>query len=101
MSLRRERLEPELLTECADWIAEQMAEEGYLIDAGLIELIIERELASPARIPAVSHAEMAAQLLDILAADGVQGVPEAIDARLVRLVLEWEDEFLALAGRPR
>lgn len=94
-------MERELLVECADWIAEQMADEGYLVDGGLVELILQREAAATVRIPAVSHEEAARLLVAGLAADGVQGAPDAVDDRLVRAVLEWEDEFLALAGRPR
>ena len=94
-------MEHELLVECADWIAEQMSEEGYLIDAELIQLVLEKERTAAARVPAVSHGEAAAGLVAELAADGVQGIPDSVDARLVRVVLEWEDEFLALAGRPR
>lgn len=94
-------MEQELLEECADWIAGQMEEEGYLIDAGLVQLILEREGESPQRIPTVTHAQAAAQLVERLTADGVQGVPNAVDERLIQIVLEWEDEFLSLAGRPR
>ena len=94
-------MEKNLLVECADWIAEQMAEEGFLIDAGLVQVALEKERASAIDIPTVTHAEAATRLVAELAADGVQGVPEAVDARLIRIVLEWEDEFLALAGRPR
>ncbi len=94
-------MDHELLVECADWIAEQMAEEGFMIDAGLIQLALEKERDSSISIPSITHADAAAQLVAELAADGVQGVPEAVDERLIRMVLEWEDEFLALAGRPR
>lgn len=94
-------MDHDLLVECADWIAAQMEEEGFLVDAGLVQLVLEKERTAPARIPAVAHAEAAAHLVALLAADGIRGVPDAIDERLVRIVLEWEDDFLALAGRPR
>ncbi|MFN8556147.1 MAG: hypothetical protein U0531_01935 [Dehalococcoidia bacterium] len=94
-------MEPELLQECAGWIAEQMAEEGYLIDPYLVELILEKERATPVRIPAIDHTTAATQLVADLAADGVEGVPDVVDARLIRQVLEWEDEFLSFAGRTR
>ena len=94
-------MDQDLLVECADWIAEQMAEEGFLIDADLIQVTLEKERESAIDIPAVTHHEAAALLVAELAADGVQGVPEAVDERLILMVLEWEDEFLALAGRPR
>lgn len=94
-------LEEELLVECADWIAEQMAEEGYLIDGGLVQLILEKEQAAPAHIPTITHEQAARRLVEELAAAGVQGAPDAVDERLVRAVLEWEDDFLSLAGRSR
>lgn len=94
-------MDQELLTECADWIAEQMGEEGFMVAAELVELILQKESATPAGKPAASHDETAGRLVAELLADGVQSAPNAIDERLVRMVLEWEDEFLALAGRPR
>jgi len=33
--------------------------------------------------------------------DGISGAPDPIDRRLVLGVLQWEDDFLALAGRSR
>jgi hypothetical protein len=94
-------VEPELLAECADWIAEMLAEEGMWVDAGLIEEVLRREAAAPVRIPAVTHREAAAHIARQLAEDGVQTAPAALDERLVLSILEWQDEFLALAGRPR
>jgi hypothetical protein len=98
---RAQRVDRELLLECADWIAEQMLDEGHLIDGALVQIIIEKELAAPWRLPAISHAAAAAYLVAALEADGIAGMPDAVSARLVQTVLEWEDEFLALAGRPR
>ncbi|MBI2760538.1 MAG: hypothetical protein HYX51_03825 [Chloroflexi bacterium] len=94
-------MDQDLLIECADWIAEQMSEEGYMIDAGLIQLILEKERSVPIVIPDVPHGEAATLLVAELAADGVQGVPEAVNERLVVAVLEWEDDFLAFAGKAR
>jgi hypothetical protein len=94
-------VEPELLAECADWIAEMLAEEGMWVDAGLIEEVLRREAAAPLRIPAITHQEAAAHIARQLADDGVQAAPAALDERLVLSILEWQDEFLALAGRPR
>ena len=94
-------MEPELMTECADWIAEQMEEDGMMVDAGLIEIVLETEQRVPIRIPQASHPQAAAAVAVQLAADGVRGAPDAIDERLVLAILEWEDEFLAFAGRPR
>ncbi len=94
-------MEPELLAECADWIAEMLAEEGMWVDAGLIEEVLRREAAAPARIPTVTHREAAVHIARQLAEDGVRAAPSAVDERLVLAILEWQDEFLALAGRPR
>jgi hypothetical protein len=94
-------LEPALIEEAASWIAEQMEEEGYLIDPGLIQLILEREHGDGGPAPASAHAHTARRILLALEAEGVRGVPEAINDRLVVAVLEWEDEFLTFAGRPR
>jgi hypothetical protein len=94
-------VDEELLTECADWIAEQMSEEGYLIDGDLIELILRREQDAPVTIPHATHDEVAQHLLDVLAAEGVNGVPDVIDERMITGILQWEDDFLGFAGRPR
>jgi hypothetical protein len=94
-------LEPALIEEAAGWIAEQMEEEGYLIDPGLIQLILEREHEDGGPAPASAHAETARRIITALEAAGVRGIPEAINDRLIITVLEWEDEFLAFAGRPR
>lgn len=94
-------MEPELMSECADWIAEQMSEEGYLIDADLIELVLQKERLHPQRIPAISHQQAASGILPLLADEGVQGIPDSINDRLLVTILEWEDEFLSFAGRSR
>lgn len=92
---------PELIEECADWIAEQLEEEGMMVDAGLIQLMIEKEWADSDRIPAITHEQATDRILAALTEAGVQGAPDAIDRRLVLAVLGWEDDFLAFAGRKR
>lgn len=94
-------MEPALIEECADWIAAQMEEESMWIDAGLVQLMIKKEWGEDARIPAITHDQAADRILLRLQEAGVQGVPDAIDRRLVLNVLHWEDDFLALAGRAR
>lgn len=88
-----------LLDECAGWIAAQMEEENILIDPGLVSLImeVERRLGPPR----AASAETAGDLESALLEQGVHGVPDAINAALILSVLEWEDEFMGLAGRPR
>jgi hypothetical protein len=92
---------PELMEECADWIAAQMEEESMFIDAGLVQLMLEHEWADTERIPAITHDQAADRILKRLDEAGIQGAPDPIDRRLVLGVLQWEDDFLALAGRPR
>ena len=88
-----------LLDECAEWVAMQLEEENVFVDPGLVSLVmeIERSLGSPrsanqATAIAVEH---------VLAERGVQAAPSSVDAALVFSVLQWEDEFMALAGRAR
>lgn len=95
------RVSPDLIEECADWIAEQLAEENMLVDAGLVQLMIEHEWADDERIPQISPEEAADRIIRRLTDAGVQGAPDVIDRRLVLTVLGWEDDFLALAGRTR
>ena len=92
---------PELIEECADWIAEQLEEESMFVDAGLVQMMLEHEWAEEERIPAITHEQAADRIIDRLTEAGVQGAPDAIDRRLVLGVLQWEDDFLALAGRAR
>jgi hypothetical protein len=92
---------PELMEECADWIAAQMEEESMYVDAGLVQLMLEQEWAEQQRIPAITHEQAADRIIERLADKGIQGAPDPIDRRLVTGVLQWEDDFLALAGRPR
>ena len=91
----------ELIEECADWIAEQLEDEGMLVDAGLVQLMLEHEWAAHERIPLITHEQAADHILERLVSAGVQGAPDAIDRRLILGVLQWEDDFLALAGRSR
>ena len=87
-----------LLIECADWIAEQLEEENIWVDARLIEQVLRTE-RDGAEFGSRREAAEAVQLA--LTQAGVQGMPDAVDLRLLNSILEWEDDFLALAGRPR
>jgi hypothetical protein len=88
-----------LLDECAAWVAAQLEEENVLIDPGLVSLImeVERQIGPSRAASRETAASVEAALLD----QGVRGVPDAINAALIYAVLEWEDEFMGLAGRPR
>ncbi|MCS7296174.1 MAG: hypothetical protein RMK15_03560 [Chloroflexota bacterium] len=93
------RLTGALFTECAEWIWEQLQEEGVFLAGELVELILatERELGIHDRdlstIASLLEAEFAAR--------GIQTAPGALTAELIRAVLEWEDQFLGFAGIPR
>jgi len=88
-----------LLDECAEWVAAQLEEENIFVDPGLVSLIMETERqAGP---PRAASPEQAAAIEARLIEQGVQGVPDAINATLLFAVLQWEDEFMALAGQPR
>jgi hypothetical protein len=94
------RLEGALLEECAEWIWEQLQEEEGILMAGeLIELILttERELGVHAKPPV----DIAPMVADEFRMRRTPGVPDNLDANLIRTVLEWEDEFLGFAGIPR
>jgi len=98
-SILRGRLQGELFTECAGWIWEQLQEEGYQLAGELIELILEaeRELG----IQALDLGTIASRLEDELRLRGVKGNPYALEAPLIRAVLEWEDDFLGFAAISR
>jgi SAM-dependent methyltransferase len=90
------KLEGELLTECAEWIWEQLQDDGYQIAGELVDLILatERELGVQARdLP-----EIAQVLEDEFRMRGISGSPLEITAPLILSVIEWEDDFLGFAG---
>lgn len=89
------------MEEAADWIAEQLSEESMFVDAGLIEMMLEKEWAEEQRIPAITHDQAADLILLRLTEAGVKGAPDSIDRRLILAVLQWEDDFLSFAGMTR
>lgn len=93
------KLQGALLTECSEWVWEQLQEEGYQLSGELIDLIFEteRELQVHAR----PLEEIARILEDEFRMRGIQAQPFAIDAALIHAVLEWEDDFLGFAGISR
>lgn len=95
------KLEGDLRIECAEWVAQQMAEEGYVYDSGLVELVleVERELGLQG-LPGGRQAA-AGRLAEELAARGVRGIPNDITPDALANLLEWEDQFLSFAGIPR
>ncbi len=99
------RLDEQLATECANWVAEQLAEEfGGFIAAEVIDAVLEFE--ADIRIaeadPEMDHAAMAERLLEKLAEEGAPTENRwGVSTHLIIEILFWEDEFRALAGRPR
>jgi hypothetical protein len=93
------KLQGALFTECAEWVWEQMQEEGFYIAGELIELILqtERELGVQAR----PLDEIARLVEEEFRRRGVSGNPAAIEAPLIGTVLQWEDDFLGFAGISR
>lgn len=94
---RARKLEGALLEECAEWIWEQLQEEGLFVPGELIELILttERELDLHARpLPEIATGVAAAfrEQSHLLS---------PTDERAIESVLAWEDEFLGIAGIPR
>jgi hypothetical protein len=93
------RLSGALFTECAEWIWEQLQDEGYNLAGELIELMLatERELGIHTR---PTH-EIAQLLEEEFRLRGIVGNPVPITAQLVEVVLQWEDDFLSYAAIPR
>ncbi len=93
------RLEGKLLEECAEWIWEQLQEDGIIIAGELIELVLqsERELAIQHKSPA----EIAPVLAGEYRVRRTPGVPENFGTEMINVVLEWEEEWLGFAGIPR
>ncbi len=93
------RLQGRLFTECAEWVWEQLQEEGIQLQGELVELILvtERELG----IHTAPLDVIAATLVEEFERRGISTRPYPVDARVVRAVLEWEDDFLGFANIPR
>lgn len=93
------KLKGALFTECAEWIWEQLQEDGLFLSGELIELILEteRELKAHIRQPT----EIAQIVDDEFKMRGIATDPAPIDLAIIRSVIEWEDEFLGFAGITR
>ena len=93
------RLQGALFTECAEWVWEQLQEDGFYLSGELVELILqtERELG----VQGCPLPEIARLLEDEFRMRGISGNPNAIEAPLIGAVLQWEDDFLGFAGITR
>ncbi len=99
------RMDEQLATECANWVAEQLSEEfGGFIAAEVVDAVLEFE--ADIRVaeddPGMDHAAMAERLLARLAEEGAPTDQQwGVTPHLLMEILFWEDEFRGLAGRPR
>jgi len=93
------KLQGALFTECGEWVWEQLQEDGYQLSGELVDLILEteRELG----IHTQSLDAIAATLETVFRERGIEAKPFGLEARMIRVVLEWEDDFLGFAGIPR
>ena len=78
---------------------ENLQEDGIQIAGELVELIMEteRELL----IHGGTADAIAAALETEFEKRGVQANPGKLDKRLIKAILDWEDDFLGFAGIPR
>ena len=93
------KLQGPLLAECGEWVWEQLQEEGYQLSGELIDLVFEteRELGVQTK-----NLDEIAQVLEAeFRMRGIQAQPFALDAALIKAILEWEDDFLGFAGITR
>ena len=105
-----------LIGEAAGWITEQLSEEGVMISAELVELLLGFERDSlEGGVDADDRAALVAAVCECAAANDVQVGPstemlpandgppsvEDVPPALVEQVLSWEDDFLGLAGLQR
>lgn len=89
------KLQGALFTECAEWIWEQMQDDGYYLAGEIIEMILDTERTTGV------HTRPLPEVASVLAADfarrGITGNPAPIEAPLIEVVLQWEDDFLGFA----
>lgn len=93
------KLSGALFTECAEWIWEQIQDDGHFVQGELIELILvtERTLGVQTRDRAAAVPAVMARFEEL----GIGGDPSPITPAVVEMVLMWEDDFLGFAGITR
>ena len=93
------RLTGALFDECGEWIWDQLQDDGFFLAGEVIDLILqtEREL----KIHDRAHSIIAETLATNFRERGIGGNPAPLDAAVIELILQWEDEFLGYAGIPR
>lgn len=93
------KLSGALFTECAEWIWEQIQDEGHFVQGELIELILVTE-----RMLGLQAADRTAIVNGVMTRFGELGIggdPAPITPDIVDMVLMWEDDFLGFAGVSR
>ena len=93
------KLSGALFTECAEWIWEQIQEDGHFVQGELIELVLVTE-----RLLGVQAQERTAAVASVMSRFGEMGIggdPSPITPDVVDMVLMWEDDFLGFAGISR
>ena len=93
------RLQGALFTECAEWVWGQLQEEGIQLQGELVELILETERELGVHVEPIDV--IADALEEEFQRRGVEARPYPLDARIIRAVLQWEDDFLGFAGISR
>jgi hypothetical protein len=93
------RLSGDLFTECAEWIWEQIQEDGHFVQGELIELVLQTERTLD--VQAKPHAQIAAAVMADFESRGIGGDPSPITPDVIEMVLMWEDDFLGFAGISR
>jgi hypothetical protein len=93
------KLTGNLFTEAAEWIWENLQEDGIQMSGELVELVMEteRELL----IHTGTAEEIATKLEAEFEERGIEANPGKLDKSLIKAVLDWEDDFLGFAGIPR
>jgi hypothetical protein len=93
------KLSGPLFTECAEWIWEQIQEDGHFVQGELIELVLltERALGVQAR----DHSSISSAVMADFESRGIGGDPSPITPAVIEMVLLWEDDFLGFAGISR
>lgn len=99
MSGRQGRLTGALFTECAEWIWENLQDDGYFVAGELVELILETERALGIHTEGIET--IATELEKEFLRQGISSGPEAIGREIILAVLQWEDDFLGFAAIPR
>ncbi len=99
------RMEEKLAEECANWVAEQLADEfGGFISAEMIDAVLdfEVEIRVEHKDAKMDHQTMTGYLMTRLGEEGAAvGERWGVTPQLILEILNWEDDFRGLAGKAR